>query len=117
MAKKIADSAWQLMLNSITGATAVDICSSEPTSVSGIQSVSLGKKAISISNITVPSGERKTVALPTIDNIPVSKSGRASVVVLSTASEIRLVTDITPSDVTQGGTASLSGIELNMEVV
>lgn len=117
MAKKIADSAWQLMLNSITGATAVDICSSEPTSVANIQSVSLGKKSISMSNITIPSGARKTVALPAIDNIPVLRSGLASVVVFSTPSEIRLVTDITPSNITQGGTANLGGVELGMEVV
>ncbi len=116
MVKKIADSAWQSMLNSITGSTAVDVCSSVPARVADIQSVSLGKKVISMSNITVPSGELKTVTLPTVDNIPVSKSGRASVVVFSTASEIRLVTDITPSDITQGGTANLGRVELSMEV-
>lgn len=117
MAKKIADSAWQSMLNSITGSTSVDVCSSAPASVADIQRVSLGKKTISMSNITIPSGERKTVTLPTVDNIPVSKSGRASVVVFSTPSEIKLITDITPSDITQGGTANLGGVELSMEVV
>ena len=117
MAKKIADSAWQSMLNSITGATAVNICSSEPANVSGIQSVSLGGRAISMSTITVPSGAQKAVTLPAVNGIPVSKSGRASVVVFSTASEIRLVTDIAPSDIVQGGTANLGDIEIGMEVV
>ena len=117
MAKMIADSAWQSMLNSITGATTIDICSSAPASVAAIQSVSLGRKQVSIPTITVPSGVSKTVSMPEVNGIPVSKTGRASVVVFSTPSEIRLITDITPSDITQGGTANLGSVELGMEVV
>lgn len=117
MVKMIADSAWQLMLNSVTGATVVDVCSSAPSTVSEIQSVSLGRKNITIPTIAVPSGARKTVSLPAVNNIPVSKSGRALVAVFSTASEIRLATDIAPSDITQGGTANLGSVELGMEVV
>lgn len=122
MTKWINNDAWNALLNKIK--TADQIWLLEDTggaqyTYSAIEPKKLGAKAMSLGSISFPSTGEKSVTLPTVTDVPITRSGTvANVALVRTASsELLMTVDVTSQAVSQNGKADVSGIILKAEVV
>lgn len=118
MANKISIQSWQAFVDRIKGANVVHVCSSEPANYAGLNTVSLGSKNISSYNLTVPTVGEKKVTIPAVNDIPITKTGTAQwVVYVNTgAQELSVVVEVTPVQMSAGGTANIGATAIGMEV-
>lgn len=121
MTKWINNDAWNALLNKIK--TADQIWLLEDTSglqytYSVMEAKKLGAKAISLGSISFPASGEKRVDLPTVSDIPITRSGTVANVafVRSASSELLMAVDVTAQAVSQNGKADVSGIILKAEV-
>ncbi len=118
MANKISIQSWQAFVDRIKGANVVHVCSSEPANYAGLTAVSLGNKNIGSYNLTVPTAGEKKVTIPAVNDVPVTKTGTAQCVIYAntTAQELSVVVDVTPVQMSLGGTANIGAAAIGMEV-
>lgn len=118
MANKVSIQSWQAFVDRIKGANVVHVCSSEPANYAGISAVSLGNKNIGSYNLTVPTAGEKKVTIPAVNDVPVTKTGNAQWVVYvnTSAQELSVVVEVTPVQMSQGGTANIGATAIGMEV-
>lgn len=121
MTKWINNDAWNALLNKIK--TADQIWLLEDTSglqytYSAMEAKKLGSKAMSLGSISFPSVGEKKVTLPTVSDIPITRSGAVANVALvrSDSSELLMAVDVATQAVSQNGKADVSGIILKAEV-
>ncbi len=121
MTKWINNDAWNALLNKIK--TADQIWLLEDTqnigyTYSGMEAKKLGSKAMSLGSISFPGSGEKTVTLPTVSDIPITRSGTVANVALvrSASSELLMTVDVATQAVSQNGKADVSGIILKAEV-
>lgn len=121
MTKWINNDAWNALLNKIK--TADQIWLLEDTggaqyTYSAMEPKKLGAKAMSLGSISFPSAGEKSVTLPTVTDVPITRSGTvANVALVRTASsELLMAVDVTTQAVSQNGKANVSGIILKAEV-
>lgn len=118
MANKVSIQSWQAFVDRIKGANVVHVCSSEPANYAALSSVSLGSKNIGSYNLTVPTTGEKKVTIPAVNDVPVTKTGTAQCVIYAntTAQELSVVVDVTPVQMSLGGTANIGATAIGMEV-
>lgn len=118
MANKVSIQSWQAFVDRIKGANVVHVCSSEPANYAGLSGVSLGSKNIGSYNLTVPTAGEKKVTIPAVNDVPVTKTGTAQCVIYANtaAQELSVVVDVTPVQMSQGGTANIGATAIGMEV-
>lgn len=118
MANKVSIQSWQAFVDRIKGANVVHVCSSEPANYAGLSAVSLGSKNIGSYNLTVPTAGEKKVTIPAVNDVPVTKTGTAQCVIYANtaAQELSVVVDVTPVQMSQGGTANIGATAIGMEV-
>ena len=118
MANKTSIQSWQAFVDRIKGASVVHVCSSEPANYAGLNAVSLGNKAIGSYNLTVPATGEKKVSIPAVNDVPITKTGSAQWVVYvnTSAQELSVVVEVTPVQMSAGGTANIGATSIGMEV-
>lgn len=121
MTKWINNDAWNALLNKIK--TADQIWLLEDTqnigyTYSAMEAKKLGAKSMSLGSISFPSVDEKKVTLPTVPDIPITRSGTVANVALvrSASSELLMIVDVATQAVSQNGKADVSGIILKAEV-
>lgn len=118
MANKVSIQSWQAFVDRIKGANVVHVCSSEPSNYAGLSAVSLGSKNIGSYNLTVPTAGEKKVTIPAVNDVPVTKTGTAQCVIYAntSAQELSVIVDVTPVQMSLGGTANIGATAIGMEV-
>ena len=66
----------------------------------------------------MPTAGEKKVTIPAVNDVPVTKTGTAQCVIYAntTAQELSVVVDVTPVQMSQGGTANIGATAIGMEV-
>lgn len=117
MTKWVANSAWNALLAKINTSNKIWILSSFANDYNTANNYKLGEKAYSTLSQSFPQTGERVVTLSPVSDIEITKSGTATHVAFMNGNEIIFVTDITPQQVTQGGKANLSGVQVKGEDV
>lgn len=115
MTKWVNNSAWNALLAKINTADKVLILPRYTNDYTTAVNEKLGEGSYTPTTLTFPSAGERVVTLPAVSNISITKTGQANHVAYLNGVEMLFVTDVTAQPVTQGGTATLTGVQLKAE--
>lgn len=115
MTKWVNSSAWNALLAKINTANKVFILPSYTNDYNTADSQKLGEGSYSTSSQAFPTTGERAVTLNPANNLSITKTGTATHVAYVNNTEMLFVTDIAGQEVTRGGTANLTGVQLKAE--